>query len=534
MNNLVINKNKTVFILFFIIFIGSLLRFFNLGSESFWRDEIMAVNESSNDSLKHIISNRLENGHSPLYFIFMHYWISAFGKRELWVRFPSAIFGIASILLIYFLAKELFDTKIGLLSSFFQAIGAIDIIYSQEARMYSALSFFAILSTFFLIKILKYNKYQAKFYWLGYFISLSLCLFLSPAGTLILISQSIYIFFIKKKHKEISRKLILYILLISFLYAPLFWIMARNNKLAGEHVYPHNFRGILELFKTFTPLVFGKIMYLNGAGGYNILFSLYFIFVLFAIYYYLRNIKTEIASILLYFLFIPPLVLFIITKFLLPVFLPRYVLFVSSSFYIISAYFLLSINNKILKFTTFFVLIILCFFSLYFYYTNGIKPNWQEILEFIRGHHREKVEIISLYSGGYSLELDHYNRGVNNIIYIPPLEKLDWIDFNVAKESIFVSFKVKKLFESEIRFLNFVYNSGRIKNTSKVPLEFNINFTSPTNVLSLIFPHNESNEPLIKLLSKNYKFYIEKIFSKGWMLPDDIKVIVFLNYMKDK
>lgn len=531
MNDFVINKNKTVFILFFIIFMGASLRIFNLSSESFWRDEIMTINESSNGSLMHIVSNRLENGHGPLYFIFMHYWISTFGKKEFWVRFPSAIFGIALILLVYFLAKELFDTKIGLLSSFFQAIGTIDIIYSQEARMYSILAFFVILCNLFLIKIIKYKAYQANLYWLGYCVSLSICLFLSPSATLILISHSIYILFMRKKYEKIAKRFVFCALLISFIYAPLFWVIAkdmpRNLKIIGEHMHSPDFIAVLSFLKLFTPLVFEKIMHLNTGMGYVTLLSLYFIIVLLAIYYYLRDMKKEIASILLFILFIPPIILFIISKFILPIFLPRYVLFISTSLYIILAYSILRTNNKLLNFALPFLLVIFSSLSLYFYYINGVKPHWREILEFARGYGGGKNVILSFYSETYSFGLDYYNQGIHNIIHIPSLEKLDYIAFDITKKDINLSFKVKNKFGSEIKFLNSVYNKDSIKTVFKNTLEINVNFAKPSDGVSLVFPDNDSNKILVKILSKNYKLYAEKVFPRGWMLPEDIRILVF-------
>ena len=57
--------------------------------------------------------------------------------------------------MLYKVGKTLFTSKIGLYASVIMAVSVFHIKYSQEARMYSLLTFTTLLSTYFFIQVLK-------------------------------------------------------------------------------------------------------------------------------------------------------------------------------------------------------------------------------------------------------------------------------------------------------------------------------------------------------------------------------------------
>ena len=95
-------KYKIFFIIILIIVLGFLLRLHNLTSKSIWYDEAKSIQFAENPLWK-IISKPKST--PPLYFIILKFWIDVFGDSEFAVRFPSIIFGSASLLLIYWIGK---------------------------------------------------------------------------------------------------------------------------------------------------------------------------------------------------------------------------------------------------------------------------------------------------------------------------------------------------------------------------------------------------------------------------------------------
>ena len=173
-----------------ILLLGAFLRSHQLGSESFWVDEITTLTVAQKP-LAQIIENRMRVGHGPLYFILMRPWVALFGGSEAAVRFPSVVFGSASIGLVYLLAKALFDARTGSIASWLFCISTVHVWYSQEARMYSMAVFFALASSFFLIRALQTER---KSFWAAQVSCAMLGVSIHASLATVALSQWIYIF----------------------------------------------------------------------------------------------------------------------------------------------------------------------------------------------------------------------------------------------------------------------------------------------------------------------------------------------------
>ena len=138
------SKKINVFLVL-IIALATVLRIYQLSTESLFVDEAI-VFWKSQGSVTDMVKFWFSGGHFPTYYIMMHYWVKIFGTSEAAVRFPSVIFGVLSIGLVFLLARRLFDEKIALVASFFLALNTISIYYSQCARPYSISTCFTILS----------------------------------------------------------------------------------------------------------------------------------------------------------------------------------------------------------------------------------------------------------------------------------------------------------------------------------------------------------------------------------------------------
>ena len=129
---------------------------YKLSSESLWEDEIYSY-ETSSRSFTDLISEPLPV-HPPLYFIFLKAWTNIFGTSEFSLRFPSVIFGILSVPLMYFLGSKLYDKKTGIIASALLAISPFLIYYQQEARMYALAAMFISFSMLFFVKTIKTGR----------------------------------------------------------------------------------------------------------------------------------------------------------------------------------------------------------------------------------------------------------------------------------------------------------------------------------------------------------------------------------------
>ena len=103
-------------------------------------------------------------GHiGPLYHILLHLFTRVFGVSEFALRTPSAIYGVVSVLLLYYLAKDLFDKKVARLAALLLALCPLHIWYSQESRMYSLWVMLILACLIVFSKILKEANWRLWF-----------------------------------------------------------------------------------------------------------------------------------------------------------------------------------------------------------------------------------------------------------------------------------------------------------------------------------------------------------------------------------
>lgn len=172
-------SKKLVFILFFlIIVVASILRLYQIGEvppSPDWDEaalgynaySIMHTGRDEFDKFLPVVIRSFDDYKPALYMYTIIPFLQLFDLSVVAVRLPSAIFGILTVIVVYFLIKELFEKKVfgipsdyfALLTSFFLAISPWHIQFSRvafESNLGLALNVFA---TLFFLKGLKNRKY---------------------------------------------------------------------------------------------------------------------------------------------------------------------------------------------------------------------------------------------------------------------------------------------------------------------------------------------------------------------------------------
>ncbi len=141
-------RGKTYCAMLLLLIAGSILRLYGLGKQPLWNDELDSWWRSRPATVSNIVARVVESDmHPPLYAILLHQTTKYFGDSEFAMRLPSAIAGILSIGALFLLALYLYSLKEAVISSLFLAVTWTGVYYSQEARMYSILLLFVLLST---------------------------------------------------------------------------------------------------------------------------------------------------------------------------------------------------------------------------------------------------------------------------------------------------------------------------------------------------------------------------------------------------
>ncbi|HUV67644.1 MAG TPA: glycosyltransferase family 39 protein [Sedimentisphaerales bacterium] len=215
-----------------IIILGTALRLYDLGTESYWIDEIVTVHTAQQGLEQSLRLGGLDR--PPTYFLIAHFWLQMFGPSEGATRLLSALFGIASIPLIFVVARELFGKRIGLLSAFFMAVSEFQIYYSQDTRFYSLFGLLTLVSFFLYIRALR----SGKIHYFALYLVASILLVNSHAfGVFVLAAQNLYFFLRWNSYKRVRLAWFLCQTLILLAIAPgllaIVWTAMRTKGLAA-------------------------------------------------------------------------------------------------------------------------------------------------------------------------------------------------------------------------------------------------------------------------------------------------------------
>jgi hypothetical protein len=152
------------------------LWFDELGTNIFSFPYLKQLALITHKSIGELFLNNLKNDpNSALYYVFTCIYSFVFGHGKV-LRFLSVTFSVASLVIFYGLVKEFFDKRTSLLAVLLLALSPLHVWYAQEVRVYSAVSFFSLLTIYILIKSLRTNK---NVYWVLFTFFMLGSLFLS-------------------------------------------------------------------------------------------------------------------------------------------------------------------------------------------------------------------------------------------------------------------------------------------------------------------------------------------------------------------
>jgi mannosyltransferase len=120
-----------------------------------WLDEILTLVESVRHPLTRIVTTFPGNNQHTLYSVLAHLSVQAFGEQPWSLRLPALAFGAATPAMLYLFAREFTGRLEALLDALLIAVSYHHVWFSQNARGYTALAFFALLSSWLLLRGLR-------------------------------------------------------------------------------------------------------------------------------------------------------------------------------------------------------------------------------------------------------------------------------------------------------------------------------------------------------------------------------------------
>ncbi|WP_429528434.1 glycosyltransferase family 39 protein [Pseudomonas frederiksbergensis] len=141
-----------------ILVLAALVRFYDLTAAAIWGDEGSSL-LMSQYSLGDIWFHAAHDVHPPLYFMLLHGWIELFGDGIFSIRSLSALPGIATVALGFWLVRLVANPRAALLAGLLLALLPTAVRYSQEVRMYSWLGLWLLGATIALVYWIKQPRH---------------------------------------------------------------------------------------------------------------------------------------------------------------------------------------------------------------------------------------------------------------------------------------------------------------------------------------------------------------------------------------
>lgn len=385
--------------IFVVLAAALILRLYHLGFRDFWYDEVASFYYSQHP---------LNNWNPPLYWILLHFWIKVFGASEFSLRFPSLLFSLISVFLVYLLGKRLFSPRAGIYAAVFMAFSPFHIQYAQEARPYSLSLYLGILSTYMLFMALTERKER---FWLA-FVLVTAAGFYSNINyyhIFLLIAQAVCALTLLRGK---GARVFFYLLfpVLSFLpWAPNF-IEKFNWIKNGDFwwISQPKWETIYETIKRFDFRDYAVI-----SQSYNFAATAIVILLLASLLLALKSLKEKHGNVMLclVMLILPMALIFIISRMLLPVYLIRGLIILSPYYYIILALGLSNLKTRWLKAVMAGLLVFFYCEGAHRYFSgDGVKKHFKEAAGFLADNIKQG-EIVIFASMAASYPILFYGQG---------------------------------------------------------------------------------------------------------------------------
>jgi mannosyltransferase len=427
------NNSSSIVFLFFILILGTVLRFYNLSAKSYWNDEMYTVIEGQQSAYQIVASGRLDQ--PPAYYLPFHLWEQTFGTTEESTRSFSALIGVSSIVLIYLVGRELFDKRVGLLSALLMAVSTFQLYYSQIARYYIFFEFMALSSFLFFILALRNKK---KNYFALYAIASILMLYSHIFGVFILAGQNLFLILQAKKYRNLIAIWFIFQAVILLAFLPYLYIMTfQGGGLEGTaadtgwHLFIPSLRDLLRLviFYIFAPrgnrswgimlaiysaagalLVIGTWIYAFRQGRKNWLVTTK---VIAADLQETPDLKSKLL-LLTCWLTCPIVLPYVSSIVIFPIFANRYTISAAPALYLLLAFGIYSIRKMVPIIISVGVLAIIITPSLGHYYVTPVDEQWKEAAMYVEENSGPNEVILFpgiIHKGITQIAFNWYYRG---------------------------------------------------------------------------------------------------------------------------
>ena len=409
------------------------LRFWDLGTESFWFDEFIMVEVTS---VPEEMEKTLDGGRPPLMVLVGSVWGDIFGFDEAGVRSLPAVLGAGAIFFFYLIAEQIFDRRTAIMATVLAILSGFLIHHSQDYRYYSMLLFTSLLSYYFLVQTLWTGK---RWFFIPYVVASALVYYTHVYGLFVFVGQGIFFLLRWGRYKDLRLPWFISQVGIVIAIMPHLAVhilpgilgtggseeglggsefIANRAKTTPFHTvvkyiaYNFDYLHIVPIGLAALILVGGTLYFISrrrqewtqGIGQTTREVSDLF------------TKQTDATWLALTWFFFPMFTPFFLEFVLGPMYLHRYVIASAPGFYLLLALGLVTFRHLVPLYASFGALIAFMGTGLLIYYSEPTKEEWRELIAYIETHEEANDVVVANVEQGKDRQnqfMAHFNEPLN-------------------------------------------------------------------------------------------------------------------------
>jgi mannosyltransferase len=322
--------------IFLILLTGFLLRLIKVSTRGIWYDDAFSI-LLANRTIGDIILGTAADTMPPVYYFLLHIW--GMISQQIWfLRSLNILLSTGSIYLVYILVKKLSNQKAAIIAGFLTAISPFQIFHSQELRMYVVLQNAILINIILFVDIFIRNSKSSpnKMLMVGMVLSGVIAFYTHNLAVFTLAALDAYLL-IKKEWKKLLRLLVMQGIMVVLFIPWLVFLPGQIDKIQTAFWTPKP--GIVQIIQAVLTTL--STLPQSTIGVYVAAVLIAIVLVILIQKTKRRVIGRVEIQLILCLVIIPPLLLFFVSWFMRPIYVPRAFIVSGVMFYALAAILLL-------------------------------------------------------------------------------------------------------------------------------------------------------------------------------------------------
>lgn len=330
-----------------------------------------------------IIEHVSQGNNPPLFELLLHVWIKLFGISETAVRMLPCLFSSLTLLLIYAIGKRFFSVKVAVVASLLFTFSSFELYFAHETRVYSLFMLLSAAAMYAYLQLLKAP--QSKKYSALLVVANTLLIYAHFLGFFVLFVQLFATLVLKEPRQKLLKRYLVCSGIILLLYAPyipifvgrfyasstqgtwispvsnlgpihdvlnlltnrsptnyllfllIFWLMIQHfiKSFFANKILRYSIIVVSVFYLFYSISVTGAMPHYWEFSAHPIATSSYMLFSVLMLTCFMLSKKLSATYKMLLLWFFLPLITMFIASFWVPMFIERYLIFITPAFYLL-------------------------------------------------------------------------------------------------------------------------------------------------------------------------------------------------------